>query len=157
MDDTRPLLVDRRRAVVRCWCGRPGWAVNGCRQSFQQGGCLRLALLLLTLQGTGQPALHGVLDLRDGRRFCQHVGLLAGVEALHHLLHVHIDGGLKRSQAAAVLVDPQGEVMEEGLGAELAAVGAVVAAVEAAMQLQVDVLRELGVAYLALIRLFSRM
>lgn len=70
---------------------------------------------------------------------------------------MHVDGRLKRSQAAAVLVDLQGEVMEEGLGAELAAVGAVVVAVEAAMQLQVDVLRELGVAYLALIRLFSRM
>lgn len=46
--------------------------------------------------------------------------------------------------------------MEEGLGAELAAVGAVMVAVETAMQLQVDVLGELGVAYLALVRLFSR-
>lgn len=46
--------------------------------------------------------------------------------------------------------------MEEGLGAELAAVGAVMVAVETAMQLKVDVLGELGVAYLALVRFFSR-
>lgn len=46
--------------------------------------------------------------------------------------------------------------MEKGLGAQLAAVGAVVVAVETAMQLQVDVLGELGVAYLALVRFFSR-
>lgn len=46
--------------------------------------------------------------------------------------------------------------MEEGLAAELAAVGVVMVAVETAMQLQVDVLGELGVAYLALVRFFSR-
>lgn len=46
--------------------------------------------------------------------------------------------------------------MEEGLGAALAAVWAVVAAVETTMQLQVDVLGELGVTYLALVRFFSR-
>lgn len=45
--------------------------------------------------------------------------------------------------------------MEEGLGAELAAMGTVMVAVEAAMQLQVDVLGELGVAYLALVGFFS--
>lgn len=46
--------------------------------------------------------------------------------------------------------------MEEGLGTELAAVWAVMVAVETAMQLQVDVLGELGVTYLALVRFFSR-
>lgn len=56
-----------------------------------------------------------------------------------------------------MLVDAEGEVMEKGLGAELAAVGTVLVAVEAAVKLQVDVLGELGVAYLALVRLFSRM
>lgn len=47
--------------------------------------------------------------------------------------------------------------MEKGLGAELAAVGTVLVAVEAAVKLQVDVLGELGVAYLALVRFFPRM
>lgn len=60
-------------------------------------------------------------------------------------------------QAAAALVDAQGEAVEEGLRAELAAVGAVTAAVEAAVQLQVDVLSKFGVAHLALIRFFPRM
>lgn len=51
----------------------------------------------------------------------------------------------------------EGEAMEEGLGTELAAVGAVTTAVEAAVQFEVDVLGELGVAQLALIRFFPRM
>lgn len=54
-------------------------------------------------------------------------------------------------------MDAQGEAVEEGLGTELAAVGAVTAAVEAAVQLQVDILGEFGVAHLALIRFFPRM
>lgn len=70
---------------------------------------------------------------------------------------MYIDRSVGVGQAAAALVDAQGEAVEEGLGAELAAVGAVTAAVEAAVQLQVDVLRELGVAHLALIRFFPRM
>lgn len=41
--------------------------------------------------------------------------------------------------------------MEEGLGAERAAVGAVAAAVEPPVQFEVDVLGELGVAQLALV------
>lgn len=68
-----------------------------------------------------------------------------------------IDGGVGACQAATALVDAQGEAVEEGLGAELAAVGAVAAAVEAAVQLQVDVLGELGVAHLALVRFFPGM
>lgn len=55
-----------------------------------------------------------------------------------------------------MLVNTQGEAVEEGLGTEVAAVGAVTAAVETAVQLQVDVLGELGVAYLALVRFFPR-
>lgn len=55
-----------------------------------------------------------------------------------------------------MLVDAHGEAVKEGLVAELAAVGAVPAAVEAAMQLQVDVLGELGVADLALVRFLPR-
>lgn len=46
--------------------------------------------------------------------------------------------------------------MQEGLGAELAAVGTVAGAVETAVQLEVDVLGELGVAQLALVGLFPR-
>lgn len=158
MNHAGPLLVDRSRAVVGRWRGcRQGRGANGCCQSFQQYGRLRLVLLFLTFQRASQPALYGLLDLRGRRRFLQHVGLLAGVKALHHLLHVHADGGLERGQAAAVLVDAQGEVMEKGLAAELAAVGAVLVAVEAAVKLQVDVLGELGVADLALVRFLSRM
>lgn len=52
-------------------------------------------------------------------------------------------------------MDAEGEMVEKGLGAELAAVGAVAAAVETAVQLEVDVLSELGVAQLALVRLLS--
>lgn len=55
-----------------------------------------------------------------------------------------------------MLVNAHGEAVKEGLVAELAAVGAVPAAVEAAMQLQVNVLGELGVADLALVRFFPR-
>lgn len=53
-------------------------------------------------------------------------------------------------------MDAEREMVEKGLGAELAAVGTVVAAVETAVQLEVDVLRELGIAQLALVRLFPR-
>lgn len=59
-------------------------------------------------------------------------------------------------QAAAALVDAEGEAVEEGLRAELAAVGTVAAAVEAAVQLEVDVLGELGAAQLALVWFFPR-
>lgn len=67
-----------------------------------------------------------------------------------------VDWRVGVSQAAAALVYAEGEAVEEGLGAELAAVGAVTAAVEAAVQFEVDVLGELGVAQLALIRFFPR-
>lgn len=53
-------------------------------------------------------------------------------------------------------MDTEGKAVEESMGAELAAIGPVPTAVEAAVQLQVDVLRELGVAQLALIRFLSR-
>lgn len=46
--------------------------------------------------------------------------------------------------------------MEEGLGAELAAIGPVAAAVEATVQFEVDVLGELGAAQLALVWPFTR-
>lgn len=69
---------------------------------------------------------------------------------------MHIERSAGVDEAAAALVDAQGEAVEEGLGAELAAVGAVAAAVEAPVQLQVDVLGELGVAHLALVRFFPR-
>lgn len=69
---------------------------------------------------------------------------------------MYIDKSTGVSQAAAALVDAEGEAMEEGLGAELAVVGAVTAAVEAAVQFQMDVLGELGVAQLALVRFFPR-
>lgn len=161
MNNTGPLLVDQRRAVVRR--GHSGLddghgrRVYSRRQSLQQRGGLLLVLLPLALQGTGQPALYRFLHLWRGRRFCQRVGFLAGVEALHHLLHVDVDGGVGACQAATALVVAQGEAVEEGLGAELAAVGAVAAAVEAAVQLQVDVLGELGVAHLALVWFFPGM
>lgn len=69
---------------------------------------------------------------------------------------MHVDGSIEAGGAAAVLVDAEGKVVKEGVGAELAAVGPVTAVVEAAVQFQVDVLRELGVAQLALIRFLSR-
>lgn len=53
-------------------------------------------------------------------------------------------------------MDAKGEAVEEGLGTELAAVGAVAAAVEAAVQFEVDVLGELGAAQLALVWFFPR-
>lgn len=53
-------------------------------------------------------------------------------------------------------MDAQREAVEEGLGAELAVVRAVAAAVEAAVQFEVDVLGELGAAQLALVRFFPR-
>lgn len=69
---------------------------------------------------------------------------------------MHIGRHAGVSWAGAALVDAEREMVEKGLGAELAAVGTVVAAVETAVQLEVDVLRELGVAQLALVRLFPR-
>lgn len=69
---------------------------------------------------------------------------------------MYVDGSIGVSQAAAALVDPEGEAVEEGLGTELAAVGSVAAAVEAAVQFEVDVLGELGAAQLALVRFFPR-
>lgn len=69
---------------------------------------------------------------------------------------MHIGRFAGVSWAGAALVDAEREMVEKGLGAELAAVGTVAAAVETAVQLEVDVLRELGVAQLALVRLFPR-
>lgn len=69
---------------------------------------------------------------------------------------MHVDGGVEAGGAAAVLVNAEGKVVKEGMGAELAAVEPVAAAVETAVQFQVDVLRELGVAQLAMIRFLSR-
>lgn len=130
--------------------------VNGRHQSLQQDAGLSLVLLSLAFQGAGQPVLDGLPDLRRRRRLCERVGLLAGIEPLHHLLHVHVDGSVGAGPAAAALVHAEGEAVEEGLGALLAAVGEVAAAVEAAVQLEVDVLGELGVAVLALVRFFPR-
>lgn len=62
--------------------------------------------------------------------------------------------GIGVGQAAAALVDAQGETVKEGLCAELAAVGTVTAAVEAAVQFQVNVLSELGAAQFALVWFF---
>lgn len=90
--------------------------------------------------------LHCLLHLRRRRRLCERVGLLAGIKLLHQLFYVCVKGSAGVSQAAAALVDAEGEAMEEGLGAQLAAVRTVAAAVEAAVQLQVDVLGEFGVA-----------
>lgn len=67
---------------------------------------------------------------------------------------MNVDGGVRVGQAAGALVDTQREAVEESQDTELATVGTVTAAVEAAVQLQVDVLGELGVAHLALIRFF---
>lgn len=53
-------------------------------------------------------------------------------------------------------MDVEGEAVEEGMGAQLAVVRAVAAAVEPAVELQVDVLGELGAAQLALVRFFPR-
>lgn len=61
------------------------------------------------------------------------------------------------SQAAAALVDAEREAVEKGLGAKLAAVGAIAATVEAAVKLEVNVLGELGAAQLALVRFLPRM
>lgn len=69
---------------------------------------------------------------------------------------MHIGRHAGVSWAGAALVDAEREMVEKGLGAELAAVGTVAAAVETAVQLEVDVLREFGVAQLALVRLFPR-
>lgn len=69
---------------------------------------------------------------------------------------MHIGRHAGVSWAGAALVDAEREMVEKGLGAELAAVGTVAAVVETAVQLEVDVLRELGVAQLALVRLFPR-
>ena len=69
---------------------------------------------------------------------------------------MQVDRSAGVSQTAAALVDAEGEAVEEGLGAELAVVGALAAAVEAAVQLEVNVLGEFGVAQLALVRFFPR-
>lgn len=69
---------------------------------------------------------------------------------------MYVDRSIGVSQAAAALVDAEGEAVEEGLGTELAAVGAIAAAVEAAVQFEVDVLGELGAAQLALVWFFPR-
>ena len=59
-------------------------------------------------------------------------------------------------RAAAALMDAEREAVEEGVGAERAAVGALTRAVEAPVELQVDVLGELGATQLALVGLLSR-
>lgn len=69
---------------------------------------------------------------------------------------MYVDGHVGVSQAAAALVDAEGKAVEEGLGAELAAVGTIAAAVEAAVQFEVDVLGELGVAQLTLVGFLPR-
>lgn len=69
---------------------------------------------------------------------------------------MYVDRCIGVSHAAAALVDAEGEAVEEGLGAELAAVGPVAAAVEAAVQFEVDVLGELSATQFALVRLFPR-
>lgn len=70
---------------------------------------------------------------------------------------MHVDGSAGVSRAAAALVGAQGEAVDEGLSTQLAAVGMVAGAVKAAVQFQVDVLGELGVAQLTLVRLLPRM
>lgn len=130
--------------------------MNGRRQSLQQHGGLPLILLPLTFQGTSQPVLDGFLHLQRRCRLREGVGLLAGVELVHHLFYVDVDGSAGVGRAAAVLVDAEGEAVEEGLGAQLAAVGPVTAAVEAPVELEVDVLGELGAAQLALVWFLAR-
>lgn len=53
-------------------------------------------------------------------------------------------------------MQPEGEVMEESAVAQRAAVWSFTCAVHAVVQLQVDVLRELGAALFALVGLLSR-
>jgi hypothetical protein len=55
-----------------------------------------------------------------------------------------------------VLVDAQREAVDEGVGAERAAVGAVAGDVQASVELEVDVLGELGAAQFALVGLLTR-
>lgn len=69
---------------------------------------------------------------------------------------MRVDRGVGATRAAAALMDAEGEAVEKGLGAELASVRVVTAAVKAAVEFEVDVLGELGVAELALVRLFPR-
>lgn len=81
---------------------------------------------------------------------------MAGIKLVHHLFHVDVDRSIGVSQAAAALVDAEREAVEEGLGAQLAAIRAVTATVEAAVKLEMNVLGELGAAQLALVRFFPR-
>lgn len=91
--------------------------------------------------------------------FRQSVRLGAGVEALDQLVDVGVGMGvgvgLGRGGAAAALVDEQREVVEEGVGAERAVVRAITGAMQASVQLEVNVLGELGATQLALVGLLT--
>lgn len=123
--------------------------VGACRQGPQQRGSLLLVPFTVPFQRPGQPVFHGLGHLSSRRCLRQGVGLLAGIKALQY---VPSRGGVR----AAVLVNAEGEAVEEGMAAELAMVRAFPGAVEAAVQLQVDVLGELGATQLTLVRLLPR-
>lgn len=59
------------------------------------------------------------------------------------------------SGTAAALVDAQREAVEEGVGAERAVVRAITGAMQASVQLEVNVLGELGATQLALVGLLT--
>lgn len=79
---------------------------------------------------------------------------MASVEPLDHFFHAGVNRSVGAGEAAAALVDSQREAVEIRLGAELAAT--VTAAVEPAVELEMNVLRKFSAAQFALVRFFPR-
>lgn len=109
--------------------------------------------------GQLQPLLQSGVHFDLRRVLCERLSLGTDIESLEHVVGVPLLGTSRPGICGAVsgaTVQPEGEVMEEPAVAQRAAVWSFARAVHAAVQLQVDVLRELGAALFALVGLLSR-
>lgn len=124
------------------------------RESFEDPEVL---LPLAAFQTSRQPFFQSGVHLAFPGGLGQGLGLVTGVELLHHLrrmsqLWVFGTGG---RTAARALMKVHGEEVDEASGAGLAAVGPVARAVHPPVEFEVDVLGEFHPAQLALIGLFA--
>lgn len=106
-----------------------------------------------------QPLLQGCIDFGLRRVLRESFGLGADIESLEVLGGVPRLGTFGPRIGGAIsqaTVQPEGKVMEEATVAQQAAVWSLTRAVHAAVQLQVDVLRELGATHFTLVGLLPR-
>lgn len=106
-----------------------------------------------------QPLLQSGIDFTLRRILWQSFSLGADIEPLKDLGGVLQLATFRPGIGCATpraTVQPEGKVMEEATVTQRAAVRSLARAVHAAVQLQVDVLRELGATHFALVGLLSR-